>query len=247
MVAPQARSVDATPDRSRPAIARRQADGPFFARSAPTGPAGVAPIGEYTPPGEAYRDSYESPGRTGSGERKAAMSLEHPWIDFDGDGHADNYDTVADDHGHYAFVHHDSHGHVDAIAYDNNHDGKIDEMIVDHDHDGTMDTHLTDTNHDGYMDHSSPYGTDTHQPVEHPHIDFDGDGHNDSYYSFNDGYGNTDFVHSDGHGHVDAIAQDSNHDGLIDREYVDHNHDGRLDHVLTDTNGDGYMDTNNKL
>ena len=40
---------------------------------------------------------------------------EHPWIDFDGDGHADNYDTVQDDHGHYAFAHHDSHGHVELI------------------------------------------------------------------------------------------------------------------------------------
>ena len=29
------------------------------------------------------------------------MSEEHPWIDFDGDGHGDSYDTVQDDHGHY--------------------------------------------------------------------------------------------------------------------------------------------------
>src|SRR5439155_25577580 len=36
-----------------------------FARSAPSGPAGVAPIGELSPPAEAYRDSYESPGCTG--------------------------------------------------------------------------------------------------------------------------------------------------------------------------------------
>src|SRR6266498_4043803 len=174
-------------------------------------------------------------------ERDTAM-LEHPNIDFDGDGHFDNYDTVADNHGHYAFVHHDTHGHVDAIAYDNNHDGLIDEMLVDHNHDGTMDTHLTDTNHDGYMDHSSPYGTGGGQPVEHPYIDFDGDGHGDSYTSFNDGYGTENFLHTDGHGHVDAIAQDGNHDGLIDREYVDQDHDGRIDHLLTDNNHDGYMD-----
>ena len=36
--------------------------------------------------------------------------IEHPYIDFDGDGHADNYDTAADSDGHYMFLHHDVHG-----------------------------------------------------------------------------------------------------------------------------------------
>ncbi len=167
---------------------------------------------------------------------------EHPWIDFDGDGHGDQYETAQDDHGHYAFVHHDAQGHVDRIAYDNNGDGKIDEMTADENHDGTMDTRLVDTNADGYMDHSSPYGTDTHQPVEHPRIDFNGDGHFDSYDSYNDGQGHENFVHHDAQGRVDAVARDNNHDGKIDQEWVDEDHDGRLDTMWTDTNGDGWMD-----
>src|SRR5436190_596932 len=100
---------------------------------------------------------------------------------------------------------------------------------------------LQETNHDGYMDTHESYGHG-HESLEHPHIDFNGDGHNDSYYSYADGYGNENFLHTDGHGHVDAIAQDSNHNGLIDREWVDENHNGTLDHKLTDGNGDGIMD-----
>ena len=78
---------------------------------------------------------------------------EHPYIDFDGDGHGDQYETAADDHGHFAFVHHDGHGRVDAIAYDNNHDGKIDEMVVDENHDGKIDREWVDEDHDGRIDH----------------------------------------------------------------------------------------------
>ena len=80
--------------------------------------------------------------------------IEHPYIDFDGDGHADNYDTAADSDGHYMFLHHDVHGHVDAIASDQNHDGLIDRMYVDLDHDGHLDHLLSDTNGDGIMDQS---------------------------------------------------------------------------------------------
>ncbi len=167
--------------------------------------------------------------------------IEHPYIDFDGDGHADNYDTAADSDGHYMFLHHDVHGHVDAIAYDNNHDGLIDSMVIDSNHDGTVDQVLDDTNHDGVMDTSSPVGGG-YVPLEHPYIDFNGDGHGDSYTTYVDASGTQEFVHTDGHGHVDAIASDQNHDGLIDRMYVDLDHDGHLDHLLSDTNGDGIMD-----
>ena len=206
----------------------------------PTPPVVVASIGEYTLPAGAYRDFPRARHAGARREGDTAMS-EHPWIDFDGDGHGDSYDTAQDDHGHYAFIHHDAHGHVDRIAYDNNGDGKIDEMLADENHDGTMDTLLSDTNHDGYMDHTQSYGYG-HESLEHPKIDFNGDGHYDSYESYNDGYGNTNFIHTDGHGHVDAIAQDDDHNRLIDREYVDENHDGRLDHLLSDGNGDGIMD-----
>jgi hypothetical protein len=167
--------------------------------------------------------------------------IEHPYIDFDGDGHGDSYDTAADDHGHYAFLHHDAHGHVDAIAIDNNHDGLIDSMLVDNDHDGKMDHELVDDNHDGIMDSSTPI-SEGHDSLLHPYIDFDGDGHGDHYRTFSEG-GSQYFAHTDGHGHVDAIAIDNNHDGLIDSMEVDQDHDGRLDHLLTDVNGDGIMDT----
>ena len=166
---------------------------------------------------------------------------EHPYIDFDGDGHGDAYDTVQDTHGHDAFVHHDAHGHIDAIAYDDNHDGLIDSLLVDHNHDGTMDTLLTDTNHDGIMDTSQAYGHGG-QALEHPYIDFNGDGHGDRYYS-TDIAGTDNYYHVDGHGHVDTEAIDRNHNGLIDEMYVDENHNGVFDTDLKDTNGDGIMDT----
>jgi hypothetical protein len=167
--------------------------------------------------------------------------IEHPYIDFDGDGHGDSYDTVVDNEGHYNFLHHDAHGHIDAVAYDNNHDGRIESMVIDANHDGTIDHVLDDTNGDGYMDKSSEIGNG-YKPLEHPYIDFDGDGHGDSYRTFVDASGTQNFVHTDGHGHVDAIAMDRNHDGKIDAMYVDEDHDYRIDHLLTDTNGDGIMD-----
>jgi hypothetical protein len=168
--------------------------------------------------------------------------IEHPYIDFDGDGHGDQYDTAVDDNGHYVFVHHDHYGHVDALAYDNNHDGRIDSMVVDANHDGSMDHVLDDTNGDGIMDTSSPTGAG-YVPLQHPYIDFNGDGYGDHYNTFIDNSGGQNYVHTDGYGHVDAVAFDGNHDGLIDRMYVDQDHDGHLDHKLTDTNGDGIMDS----
>jgi hypothetical protein len=166
---------------------------------------------------------------------------DHVYIDFDGDGHGDSYDTVVDDQGHYNYLHHDAHGHIDAIAYDNNHDGLIDSMVVDTNHDGTIDHVLDDTNHDGRMDTSSPIGSG-YVPLEHANVDFNGDGHYDSYRTFVDASGTQNFVHTDGHGHVDAVAFDRNHDGLMDSMYVDQDHNGTLDHLLTDTNRDGIMD-----
>jgi hypothetical protein len=77
--------------------------------------------------------------------------------------------------------------------------------------------------------------------TDQPWIDFDGDGHGDSYYTTTDGRAQM-YVHTDGHGHIDAKAIDRNDDGRIDEMYVDDNHDGRFDRLLVDTNGDGIMD-----
>ena len=166
---------------------------------------------------------------------------EHPYIDFDGDGHGDKYDTEVYPDGTYAFMHHDSYGHIDAIAYDYNHDGRIDSMIVDQNHDGTFDHVLSDTNGDGRMDTSTPL-SGGHVPLEHPYIDFDGDGHGDKYHTEAYPGGAQLFEHTDHYGHVDAVAYDFNHDGRIDEMVVDEDHDGVMDHVLVDTNGDGIMD-----
>jgi hypothetical protein len=80
----------------------------------------------------------------------------HPYIDFDGDGHGDNYDTAVQPDGTYEYVHNDHHGHMDAIAYDRNHDGLIGDMIVDSNHDGKLDTEFVDDNGDGIMDRHYP-------------------------------------------------------------------------------------------
>jgi hypothetical protein len=172
---------------------------------------------------------------------------EHPYIDFDGDGHGDHYDTATYPDGTHEFIHHDHYGHIDAVAYDYNSDGRIDAMVVDQDHNGTFDHVLTDTNGDGVMDTDSPLGGNSHVPLEHPYIDFDGDGHGDHYRTEAFPSGAQEFVHTDHHGHVDAIAYDYNHDGRIDAMVVDQNHDGTMDHLLADTNGDGIMDTSSAL
>ncbi|GEM_PF-3757368 len=164
----------------------------------------------------------------------------HPYIDFNGDGHGDAYDSTTID-GYDEYVHHDTHGHIDAVAHDYNHDGRIDEMYVDSDHDGVLDTDLRDTNGDGIMDTSDkiPGG---HPTLEHPYVDFNGDGHGDKYTTTAFPDGSQWFVHTDGHGHVDAEAVDYNHDGRVDEMWVDENHDGVMDHRLYDTNGDGILD-----
>jgi hypothetical protein len=172
--------------------------------------------------------------------------LEHPYIDFDGDGHGDSYDTVATPGGQ-EYVHHDHHGHIDAIAYDHNGDGLMDTLKTDDNHDGSLDNEHRDTNGDGIMDDSGPIVIDYNDPVAgHPYIDFDGDGHGDRYYSTADG--RTDmYDHVDGHGHVDARALDHTGEGLIDEMYVDRDHDGAFDTLLEDRNGDGIMDTARRI
>lgn len=82
--------------------------------------------------------------------------------------------------------------------------------------------------------------------MEHPYIDFDGDGHGDSYDTYDDGH-SLEHVHHDWHGRVDAIAIDNNRDGIMEAMVVDSNHDGVLDTVLTDETGDGYMDSEHHL
>lgn len=171
--------------------------------------------------------------------------IEHPYIDFDGDGHGDSYDTVVDPLGHHAYLHHDEHGWVDAIAFDSNGDGVVESMTVDQNHDGTLDHVLDDTNGDGIMDTSSPAGGFP-QPIQYPWIDFDGDGAGDPYLASSHGFAQS-YYHTDGYGHVDAIAVDLDVDGLIDAMLVDADHEGHLDHQLVDTDGDGIMDSSHPL
>lgn len=74
------------------------------------------------------------------------------WIDFDGDGTGDEYDTIEMDDGSTQYVHYDEDGEVDAVAIDEDGDGIIDSMAVDSDGDGTLDTMLSDDTGDGFMD-----------------------------------------------------------------------------------------------
>jgi len=164
---------------------------------------------------------------------------EHIYIDFDGDGHGDRYDSVDTGHSN-EYIHHDRYGHVDAIAWDHNRDGLIDVLMTDDDHDGGLDTFQRDTNHDGYMDTSEELHNE-HGVTHHPYIDFNGDGHGDKYYSTTDGRVDI-YYHTDGHGHVDAKAYDVDRNGLMDQLYVDSDHDGRFDKGYVDDNGDGIMD-----
>jgi hypothetical protein len=167
--------------------------------------------------------------------------IDHPYIDFDGDGHGDSYDTVEYPNGIQVFVHHEG-SHIDAIAFDKNHDGLVDEMMVDDDGDGDMDRKLWDANHDGYMDGEKdlPPDNDAHH---HPYIDFDGDGHGDSYYTTDLPGPSQLFVQPDGYGHIETVALDHNHNGYIDEMHTDEDHDAAMDHVLWDNNNDGVMDT----
>lgn len=164
--------------------------------------------------------------------------IDHPAIDFDGDGTFDAYDTVRDD-GAQLFFHHDGDGHLDAIARDGDHDGLVDMLVTDTDGDGSLENLQTDTDGDGYMDTSQVI---TGAPHLHPSVDFDGDGSGDPYYTATLGGDGQMYVHPDGLGHVDALGYDLTGDGLLDFLLVDKDGDARFDHQLMDTDGDGYMD-----
>ncbi|MBN1170870.1 MAG: hypothetical protein JXA67_01745 [Micromonosporaceae bacterium] len=79
--------------------------------------------------------------------------------------------------------------------------------------------------------------------ADHPFIDFDGDGHRDSYETYDLGEQGHEFVHTDATGDVTAIAYDYDGDGLIDAIDMDHGHTGHMTHHYEDVNGDGWMDT----
>lgn len=150
------------------------------------------------------------------------MSHDHPYIDFDGDGHGDTYTTSDLPDGGHAFSHHDAHGNIDAIAYDHDHDGLVDTLDVDNDHDGVLDHHLTDTTGDGWMD--------TKVPIEHPEPEADPD----RMVIVHTADGGDAYVHGDGHGHADTIGWDFEGDGRLDAIDVDSNHDGILDQRFVD-------------
>jgi hypothetical protein len=79
--------------------------------------------------------------------------------------------------------------------------------------------------------------------TDQPWIDFDGDGHGDTYHAVAYPEGLHEYEHFDHHGHIDAIAWDFDHDGRMESLAVDDNHDGHLDRLLHDDNGDGIMDS----
>ena len=80
------------------------------------------------------------------------MGDNEPWIDFDGDGTGDDYETEAFADGGGQYTHYDEDGNADAVAYDFDGDGLIDAMDVDSDGDGSLDTTMFDETGDGYMD-----------------------------------------------------------------------------------------------
>ena len=77
---------------------------------------------------------------------------DEPWIDFDGDGTGDDYETEAFADGGGQYTHYDEDGNADAVAYDFDGDGLIDAMDVDSDGDGSLDTTMFDETGDGYLD-----------------------------------------------------------------------------------------------
>jgi hypothetical protein len=86
-------------------------------------------------------------------EHAIGADLEHktrPYIDFDGDGHGDRYQSFSSGYIQQ-FAHVDGYDRIDAVAADLDHDGRIDEMTVDEDHNGVVDHRLSDTDHDGWM------------------------------------------------------------------------------------------------
>jgi hypothetical protein len=74
-------------------------------------------------------------------------------------------------------------------------------------------------------------------------IDFDGDGHGDSYAVEHDDHGNTYYAGDMNHdGRIDAVAVDHDGDGLIEEAYFDNNFDGRPETHTVDVDHDGYQD-----
>ena len=96
--------------------------------------------------------------------------MSEPWIDFNGDGTGDEYETTTGEDG--AMEYHydaDGDGQDDMVAYDDDGDGLIDQLQTDDDGDGTMDRAEFDDNGDGTMDHSEDLPDD-------PAADDGGDG-----------------------------------------------------------------------
>jgi hypothetical protein len=174
-------------------------------------------------------------------------NMEHPFIDFQGDGYGDPYDTAHVEGGQNEYYHQGQHHVIDAVAIDYDRDGYIDKMHTDSNDDGTLDTLQEDTDGDGYMDDSEKYYHGEPVHLNHPYIDFDGDGHGDHYSTYGTADGSQVFNHTDHSGHVDAMAIDYDNDGLIDKMVVDSDGDGDLDKILVDTNGDGIMDSSEPL
>ena len=80
------------------------------------------------------------------------MSDEEPWIDADGDGQGDDYETEELDGGGFAHTTDDG-----SVAIDDDGDGYIDSLYIDSDGDGTLDTVMTDDDGDGYVDSEAEY------------------------------------------------------------------------------------------
>jgi|GEM_PF-3839442 len=96
---------------------------------------------------------------------------DEPWIDFDGDGVGDDYETVTHDDGSATYTQYNEDGEVAAVAHDFDGDGLIDALEVDSDGDGTLDAIQFDEDGDGFMDTEIAYSeedvaTDEGAPAE---------------------------------------------------------------------------------
>ncbi|GAA4920323.1 hypothetical protein LX16_4656 [Stackebrandtia albiflava] len=98
------------------------------------------------------------------------------WIDFDGDGNEDAFETETLEDGSTAYSHDaDGDGDVDSVAYDEDNDGYIDTMTFDTDGDGTMDTLMTDVDGDGFMDTSEEITATDETATDTSGLDANGD------------------------------------------------------------------------
>lgn len=199
------------------------------------------------------------------------MSHDHPYIDFDGDGHADHYQTEElGEHGHM-FTSYDAHGNVHAIGYDENGDGLLESVDMDTNGDGVLDMHATDTNGDGWMDTHGAYSdaSDARAPEENPdpnvaahpgehtghhvgheehssHLGTDPDvsasATNDRPWIDFDGDGRGDQYETIHTAHGNAFVHDDG-TGHADAVAYDFNRDGILDAADIASHGDGVIDT----